>query len=393
MKIQKTQQGKVLTLILAIIIIGAAVGGAKFMMQNKPKAEKKVVEQKIPVVQINEIEIVDHQVKINAMGNVTPAKSITLTAQVKGQVVKTHKNFVPGGKIKKGQTLVTIDPQDYELTILQRTSDLETAKNNLAVEMGKQQVAKNEYELLGAELSEQDQQLILRKPQLKAVEASVRAAESRLKLAKLDLQRSRIKAPFDAIIETKKVDSGSFANVGSALATLISTEQYWIEVNIPMDRLSWLQIPEFNANKGSTVLLSFPSVWGEQTRSGVIRNMKANIDQNVRMAQLIIEVDDPLSLKKSNAKLPKMIMGAFMQVSFQGKSLEQVIRIPRDTLRDGNTVWLIDEQDKLKIVKVDPLWKNAGYVFFNPRALPQGHAIISSNLSTPVNGMQLKVKE
>ena len=97
-----------------------------------------------------------------------PRLSDTMT---EGVIAGWHKKV--GDPVKKGEVLLQIDPADYRNTLLLRKSDLELAKSNLSIEMGRQDVARKDFELIGADLSDDNRALVLREPQLESAKASV----------------------------------------------------------------------------------------------------------------------------------------------------------------------------------------------------------------------------
>ena len=135
--------------------------------------------------------------------SVVPAESVTLQPQVGGEIVSVSDDLEPGGLFRSGDELLRIDPRDYELAVLQRESEVAQAQSSLRLEQGQQTIAKREFEILNESMQDDDRELVLRKPQLESVRAQLALAKAKLEQAKLDLQRSRIRAPFNAIVKSK----------------------------------------------------------------------------------------------------------------------------------------------------------------------------------------------
>jgi hypothetical protein len=164
-------------------------------------------------------------------------------------------------------------------------------------------------------------------------------------------------------------------------------------VNLPIDRLALISVPEFNAKKGSTALVKYSAAWGNKTRVAKVKRLQPNIDSKVRMAQLIVEVDDPLSFKKANKSQPKLLIGSFVEVNLLGKVLKEVLAVPRRALRDGRQLWLLNEDDKLQIETVTVLWKNQKSIYIDAKSIVKGARIIITELSSPIPSMQLNTKK
>ena len=381
------------SLIIALIIICAAVSLSAYWLSNRPRAPRADVKVVIPQVTTLAIKVIDHPTTIYAMGNVIPSQSVNLTSRISGMVTELGENFIEGGLLKKGEKIVQLDPTDFKLVIQQKQSDLAQAEFNLKLEQGQQAIAKREFELLGGNLSDQELELVLRKPHLKAAANKVQAAKARLKQAELDLKRTLTVSPFEAIILQRNANIGSWISTfstGTPLAKLVGTHSFWIDTSLPMDKLKWLSIPGISDEPASDVKISYESAWGKGIyRTATVKRLKAEVEASGRMAKLIIEVKDPLSQQKTNKNAPPMILGTFVRVAITGRMLHDVIALPESTLHDGRYLWLVDKQQVLIVKEVDPVWAEQGMIYLPKQQLPENIQVISSNLSTPVNGMQI----
>ena len=64
---------------------------------------------------------------------------------------------------------------------------------------------------------------------------------------------------------------------------------------------------------------------------------RGQIDPISRMVHVVVEVDDPFKLAKSR---PPLVPGMFVEVDIQGSKVDDIIRIPRYAIRNGNKVWV-----------------------------------------------------
>src|SRR5690606_18415018 len=120
----------------------------------------------------------DYLPTIVATGTIHAARDISLSTQVGGEVIGISENFVPGSFVEKGTVLLQINPADYRNILQLRKSDLQTARADLSMEMGRQDVAQKDFELIGDELSPENKKLVLRGPQLESAKADIAAAEA-----------------------------------------------------------------------------------------------------------------------------------------------------------------------------------------------------------------------
>lgn len=382
------------TFIIAFIIIILAVSLSFYFLSNRPRAPKVTGKVIIPKVTTMAIRVIDHPTTIHAMGNVVASQSVNLTSRISGMVTELGENFIEGGLLKKGDKIVQLDPTDFRLLVQQRESDLVQAEFNLKLEQGQQAIALREFQLLGGQLTKQEQELVLRKPHLKAASSKVKAAKAILQQAKLDLKRTLTTAPFDAIILARNANIGSWISTfstGTPLAKLVGIHSFWIDTSLAMDKLKWLSIPGISDQPASTVKISYDSAWGVGVyRSATVKRLKAEVEPSGRMAKLIIEVNDPLSQQAKNKKAPPLVLGTFVRVAITGKTLNDVIPLPESILHDGRYIWMIDSKQTLVIKEVQPVWVEQGMVYLPEQQLPTNAQIITSNLSTPIAGMRIQ---
>ena len=380
--------------LIPLLIIASAGSISYYWLQNKPRAIRQIPKKIIPLVKVLKPVFKNHNLTVYAMGNVVAAQEVNLTSRISGMVISTNPNFIEGGILKKGETLVSLDPTDYKLIIAQRKSELEKARFNLKLEQGQQAVALHEYKLLGTELSPKEQELVLREPHLKSAQANLSAAKALLKQAELDLERTEPFSPFDAIVISRNANIGSWISTfstGTPLAKLVGTNDFWIDVSVSVDKLRWINIPTINSKKGAKVRISYETGWGKNIyRYGKIKRLKAEGESEGRMAKLIVEVNDPLSQKQKNKHAPPLMLGTFVQLEIAGKTFNDVAEFSETLLHDGNTLWLMSKDNTLLIQHIKPVWKEKGFIYLKRSQLPENASIISSDLSTPVQGMSLQ---
>lgn len=482
MDIQDTTQALgfsavILRFLLAVIILGVGIAIAAYWLTHRPKAKRRRPPPQARLVEVMPVRKATHRVVVAAMGDVIPARKIQLAARVGGEVIETASPFIPGGRFAAGDTMLKIDPEDYELTIAQyqaelsrrqaelkqRSNDIEQrlvdieradiqieqskrqvelretqvvrAQSALKLEMGQQSVAKREYELLGQAIKDEDRELVLRKPQLasaqadydaagaskrvalaetkaaeaarratevnhqaalsaeKAAEATVAAAQAALDRARLNLKRTVVRAPFNAILAQRSVDVGSETAAGMSLATIVGTDEYWIRVSVPVGELKWLRIPGITGDEGSHVRIHCEAAWGHAvTRDGKIERLMTELERQGRMAQLLVKVEDPLDLKRPAEQRRPLVLGSYVRVQIDGASLENIARVPRTAVRNGQQVWIMTDANALDIRGITVRWSGETDIFVT-EGLADGEKLVISDLATPAQGMALRTAD
>ena len=215
------------------------------------------------------------------------------------------------------------------------------------------------------------------------------AENAEVQKAQLNLSRTRIRTPFNAIVRTKYMDIGSQVSGQEKLAELVGTDEYWIQASIPLDRLDWMMIPRRPAEPGSAVRILHRT--GHEITGTVIK-LLGDLGSEGRMARILVEVKDPLNLKVAEKNQPALLIGEYVRIEIEGRKLQQVYRIPRTALRDDSDIWVVNKDSQLEIRRVETLWRDAKTVLLRDGLEPDDQLIVS-DLPAPINGMPVQAAE
>ncbi|PIE59915.1 MAG: hypothetical protein CSA32_01640 [Desulfobulbus propionicus] len=375
--------------VLPVIVLAVGFYTSSYLSSSTPKARRIPKKKNAPMVQTVKAAIGNHATVISAMGTVKPARQIDLRPQVSGQVISVSDNMLPGGHFISGDTLFQLDAREYQLALRQLKNGISQAENELEIEQGNQIVAARELELLGEQVSNKEKRLMLRMPQLQSLKNALETAQAKRDQAQLDLERTTLKAPFNGIVQSRDANLGSWLAGGTKVATLVGTDSFWVEVSVPEEQLKWIHVPKDKEEKGSLVKIYNFSSWGkEQYREGRVIQLLPTLETRGRMARLLIETEDPLSLQAVNEGQPKLLIGSFVRALIEGNSAEGTMEITRDYLHDGNKLWVYNPDGTLNIRKVDIIFEAQDSVLIKG-AISEQDELIVSNLSSPVDGMKI----
>ncbi len=381
------------TLLICVLLVLCAVVILAVIYNTEPTVmrESAVRETRMPVDTVV-LTRDEYRPEILTTGSVIPSREVVLRPRISGEVTGLSDAFAPGGFVRKDETLLNIDGADYRIALSQRESELQKAIAELEIEHGRQDIALRDYRELGKELRPENRSLVLREPQLRSAQASVRAAEAAVEQARLDLQRTTVVAPFDAQVLTRDANLGSQVSVGDGLARLVGMDVYWVETTVPLDRLRWLVLPREGNEAGSAVQIRHRTAWLEgQVRWGQVYRLIGELEGNTRMARVLVAVEDPLSLRSENVGAPQLIIGSFVQCTILGEPLDDVVRIDRKHLRKNNTVWL-SVDGALSIRSVNVVLMDAEYAYVDD-GLVNGDRLITTSLATVKDGILLSERE
>ena len=384
---------KKIIIICAAILAVAAV--AIFLIYStEPDTEREGATKKLAMlVEVIEVKKGDYQPVISATGTVLAVEDIVLSPLVTGQIVRRSPSFVPGGFAEKGAILLQIDPSDYSNVVELRKAELLQTKTNLSTEMGRQKIAVQDLALIGGDtLSPEEEELVLRKPQLEAVKANIKSARATVDQAQLNLSRTTIRSPFDAHIISQMVSTGSQVAPGDNLGRLVGADFYWVEVSVPVSKLKWLRFPENDTENGSMASITSSTAWANgDSREGFVNKQIGALDGQTRLARVLVKIADPLAKKEENQGKPKLMIGAFVEVGMQVNVIENVIELNRDYIRTNNTVWVM-KNGKLEIRDVDVVLTDASNAYISS-GLANNEQVVTTNLSTVAKGLELRMRD
>ncbi len=360
--------------------VALIVGVVGFMGINaiaKGPEKKEVIDTR-PTVQVEPVIANDHQVIINSYGEVKPLENTLLSAQVSGEVLSWHPNFVAGGIVARGETLFTIEKDNYEAAVLVAEAELARSQAGLIEEQAQAQVAEDEAKRFP---SKARTDLFLRKPQVLSAQASVKSAQAALKRAQRDLDNCDVTAPYDALVISRNIGVGQFVTMGSQVAELNNIET--AEVIIPIAGFDSVFLPE--RIKGITATIIQKGL-NSFTREGVIDRDLGIVDNATRMSSLVVRIEDPYGLKNIQ---PAIKFGSYVQVNFAGAMLNNIYRLPQE-LVNNKTVWIVNEEQQLEPRKVTVI-REEGEYFYISDGLQADDKLVITLPEYPQKGMAVKI--
>jgi RND family efflux transporter MFP subunit len=289
-----------------------------------------------------------------------------------------------GARFRKGETLGQIDSRDYQARLDQAKAQLASAELELALEQGRGETAVQQWSLIGG-TGRQD--LAERKPHLVVAEANVRSAQAGVNLAKNNLNRTRLSAPFDAVVLSESLDRGQVVGASTQAVTLAGTDTFRVEVSVPLGKLQYLDVPGYNAKEGGRAIVRQDALGVE--REGRIVGIAGQVNAQTRTATLLVDVPNPMD---PPAGQPPMLIGSFVDVSLMGKAMDDVVAVPITSLREGREVLLLSSDDTLHIEPVSVAWTTESQACVRGD-IQAGDRAITPTLSFALEGMSLQVQE
>ena len=373
---------------LSIGALAAAVGVAAYFYLTKeepPRAEKPL---EGTLVEVIEVDASRHEVELHAKGTVVPAMEVMLQPEVGGRVVWQSPELVPGGRFKEDQPILKVDARDYQLAVESFRAEVRRARLDYTLERRRAEVAKREWNSFGQiDATEEQRALAQREPQLEAAKLAVKAAESSLKKADLDLKRTTLRAPFNSMVVSESVDLGQLVSPQTTVAKLVGTDEYHVQVSVPVSSLRTISARTDDA-PGSPATVTQRVGADTIVRRGEVIRQLPDLDPGGAMARILVRIEDPIG---ERGELP-LLLGSFVDVATEALPIDDAIRIPRIALRNGRNVYVMNDENLLEIRDVSIVWSEPEAVLV-ASGLRARERVVISRIPTPIPNMLLRTAE
>ncbi|MDT8273167.1 MAG: efflux RND transporter periplasmic adaptor subunit, partial [Desulfomonilia bacterium] len=356
------------------------------------KVEQRPVSFLPPLVRVQTVQLQDVRLSVSSQGTVVPRTETVLVSQVVGTVQFVSEQFVPGGFFDEGELLVQLDPRDYEYAIVRL--EAEVAQNRVRLEREEEEaaIARSEWRRIGG--SREPGPLVLREPQLQEARAFLNASLASLKQAKLNLERTRISAPYPGRVRETNADIGQYIGPGFRIGTIYSVDTAEVRLPVPDSDLAYLDIC-LDPSSGSftcpilSVTLTADFAGSTNIWRGSVVRVEGEIDPKTRMVNLVCSVVDPYN-RLSGAMRTPLAVGMFVKAEISGRLVEQVAVIDRSVLRDKDTLLVIDPENRLRFRTVSVLKTDALSAIISS-GIEDGEQICISPLEAVTEGMQVRI--
>lgn len=439
MRIWDSRESATKLLVFPPILVGLVFFGW-MVWRGEPPARRDLLEvsRGLRVMSVAEIDAVPIVI---GHGTVEPEQVWRAIAEVKGRVIMVHDRLASGGLISAGEELLRIDPIEYQLAVAQLEADIEQANSQLAElqaqtesysaslaieqaslaliekELGRlrtlnrtnaasdSEVDAKEREYLAQRQSVQNLQnsMSLIPSQRKSLQATVAVKETNLQQAKLDLEKTKVVAPFDCRLGDLSIVIGQFLGAGEVLFEALSTTAVELDAQVaPHDAqrlvdsenaalmpgsLSPEQIREM-MDLGVTVRLRSGNAVAEW--DGRVERLREQFDTQTRTLGIVVTVDKPYE-KIIPGQRPALVRGMYCEVEFRAPERKRRIVIPHSALTQGH-VYILDQENRLRRQEVEVEFSQTGFVCLRS-GLQSGDLLVVSDATPAIEGMLVEPVE
>ena len=326
------------SILIGIMLLLLACAIFLYMKDNKPKAAFRPDSQVKPVnfkVDVAQISTQDYSPIVKAYGEVEAKTKSQIVSQVSGVVKSINPSISKGFYFSKNDEFLRIDDRDYLIAQSSAQAQLSSANSEFLLEKARSDKAKTDWQKIG--LGKKPNDLVLRKPQLLSAKASVDAATAQLEQAKLNIERTRVNAPYNGFLIDSFVDVGQFVGIGTPLFEIYQDDDAQISIPLNSVQLSLLDEQDLSVNK---VIVTAELGDKKITWNAKVQTIGAEYDQNTRHVDVIISIEKPFS--KENQEPLKI--GQFVKAEIYGKAYKDVYRVPANVIYQNEYLYVVNNE-------------------------------------------------
>ena len=305
--------------------------------------EKKTPNNQAPIIEVGVISLQEEPVALQQ--ELSGRVKAKLVSEVRPQIsgIITKQLFTEGSFVKEGEILYQIDSATYQASFFQAKASLESAK----VDAKNAKIKSQRYEELlkfdGTSKQEADDA----KAVYLQAEALVEEKKASLESAKIDLERTNIKAPISGYISISNVTSGALVsqNQTEALATIRDTNSVYVDLSQSNTQLLALRklLSQENIQKGNTEVTLILSDGSFYEHKGELKLQEIAVDESTGSVTL-----RALFPNEKGILLPGMFVKAIVQGAIDTKAfLLPQQAVSRDS-KANPIITLVQEDNSLK---------------------------------------------
>ncbi|MEE2988756.1 MAG: efflux RND transporter periplasmic adaptor subunit [Verrucomicrobiota bacterium] len=366
---------------LPIIILLIAGSITAMLLIFKPDAALLTPKRPITSVEVISVQPQSIQLTVSSQGTLLPTVETTLVAEVSGRVIKVSDSFRIGNHFRKGDSLIKIDPANYEAAVANASAVLADAELALAQEQAQSEQAVADWQALG---DGKASDLTLRKLQLAQAKARIASAEANLKRALRDLARTEITAPYDGFVLSKQVDLGQFviANPANPLGSIYAAGS--AEIRLPITEKEATLLDQHTKRQRFVKLTQGKD---EYTRIAPLIRIEDNVDPSSRLLYAVARIQAPFAPAPDQSALRR---GTFLQAVIEGRDLSDAYVLPRYALRGSNSVYIVNNSDTLETRTVEIIKSDAKNVIITA-GLEPNERVVTSPIAYYIENMPVNV--
>ena len=401
----------VLWSLVAVGILAAGAAGFVALGALREPIVAAPVERVVPPVDAAPLRRHDGPVPVVAEGFVRPVREVGVAVETPGRVVEVHPALRARGRVREGEVLVRLDDRAAQAALTRAESDI--ASTQARLELNTTQLERTRTLRRRGVVSEDAlDQALSRQSELEGTLASLASAR---RSAEVALDATRVLAPFDGRVLSKRVEVGEVVGAGQAVATLASVDE--LEVTVALEEDAAALVPGLfddgsgdGTTDGTTGEAAGGTGGGGAPATVTARFADRAYEYPARVARVVPALDAAtrtldvtVALTGDGAAVdgkappsgtPPALVNAYASVRIDGAAPagEPLYAVPSSTVREAGTLWLV-AGGALRIVDADVLRVEDDTSYVRLADAPPEALLVTSVLPAPVDGMPVAVTD
>lgn len=375
--------------LIPLFFILLTIAAYLILAEFKKKPELKPTPEKIPpFVDVQNIEFSKEPLKIKLNGTALPVHRIKTASELSGKISFISPKLAKGGYFKKGELMVKIEDFDYRDDIVQAKLGLAEADLAYQKEVELSIQAEKDWNELGLG---QPSDLVLRKPHMEKIRTQLENSKALVAKAVRNLNKTKVKAPFDLIVSSKNISLGTFVSPGSILFEGFDVSKSEIRIALSPDNADFIDLPKSgkSPHKKKNVSVFWKQAGETKKREAYISRVEGEIDPETRFQYLVVNVDDPYSLKSD---LPELKMGRFVNIEIPGKIIEKSFLVPMASVNQEQKIIIANQDNTISFKKIEILKRHNDLLLIRgDESIKNGDRIVISPLEFAVEGTKISI--
>jgi RND family efflux transporter MFP subunit len=332
----KDRRQGIVQLVLILLFIGGAFILYRYLaaFETPPEPEAPDLDPAI-LVRTQMVAPQTYALRFSATGTVQVRALADLVPQVSGRVVDIDERAFPGGVFTSETILFRIEEDDYRNEVDLALAEVAGARTRLSLQQAASEAAAEEWRELNPDRPVPS--LVAQTPQLEEAKAALQAAQAGLRMARLNLARTRYRLPFEGRVMNLQLENGQYVVAGQSYGQVYRLASLEVHVPLPERHLRWLLEAE-----EPQISVSGDSVTRNRNYPASVKRVSASLDPQTRFALVVLE------LREAE---PDLVPDVFVNVRFVGPERRDVWLLPLEALQIDNLIWVVDADDTLRSIE------------------------------------------
>lgn len=319
---KKETASGILQLVFVGLVVGATLALTGLLELTADSGPALSPEPEQVVVDVLKPATTSYTATRRLSGQVEARATVAISPQVTGRVTGLHENLVPGGSIKAGETLFSLETTDFEIALERSRADVAAAEADLQQARADAGNFIKDWERVYPDRPAPA--LVAREPQIRAIEARLAAAEANVRQAEVNLERTKITAKNDIRIVESNVELDQLVGPNGQFGSFYVADALRIRASAEAGIVQSLGIVP-----GKTAVVHLDDK--DAGLSAEITSVGGALDERTRLQPLILTVPSGANLTP----------GQFVRLDVSGVEDNGVYRLPASAMATRTSVWRV----------------------------------------------------